>query len=418
MSMSADGARPWIAALLAASALACERPFDGAPGGWSEEELRVLFTLVVPDAPPPSPSNRYADDPRAAELGRTLFFDAGLSADGSISCASCHKPSLYFTDGQPRAVGLAPVERHTPSVIGAAWYPFVAWDGRKDSLWSQALGPIEGAEEMGSHRLLAVHEVAARHRDAYERVFGPLPALPEGLAGMNVADAHSAWDELDESEQERITSAFVNIGKAIEAYERRLQPGVSPFDRYVAALRSGDPEGGGHLTPEAVRGLAAFLGDASCIHCHNGPLFTDGTFHNVGVPSDGGEPDPGRKEGIPKLLADPFRSDGVFSDHHENPELTYLDPDFADTAGAFKTPSLRNVAKTAPYGHAGHFGSLSELLEFYKEDHHEAPALGHRDPLLDLVDTDFSATDMEAFLCSLTGPLPDAHWLSAPEETR
>jgi len=403
-------------AALALLATGCGRPASEEPGGWSPEQLSILLRMALPTDPPASPSNRYADHEGAAELGRALFFDPGLSADGSVSCASCHKPSLYFTDGQPTAVGLQAVERHTPTVLGATAYPFVGWDGHNDSLWSQALGPLEDPEEMGSHRLLVLRRIDVAHRAEYERVFGALPPLPDGLESLQPESARELWEELDPEVKSRVTDAFVNAGKSIEAYERRLHTGRAPFDEYVEALRSGDAEGGGHLTPAAVRGLEAFLGEASCIHCHNGPFFTDLSFHNLGLPSSAKPPDTGRADGVARLLANEFRSDGPHADG-TNPELAYIDSSFADAMGAFKTPSLRNVAVTAPYGHRGQFTTLEQLLDAYREDRPE-PVVGHLDPLLTLVSPDFDVSDMKAFLESLTGAPSRSDWWRAPLQTR
>ncbi len=406
---------------LLAGAWGCS-PGAGSAAGqpWSERELALIYSLSPLPPCPPSPSNRLADDEQAARLGHALFFDPRLSGDRRVSCASCHQPALYFTDGRKTSNGIGPGERHTLSLVGAPWGAFFAWDGRKDSLWSQALGPIEQADEMGSHRLLAAALVRDSHRESYEQAFGTLdPLVERALAAAGTprtaGEARAAWESLEPWAERAIDAFFADLGKAIEAYERKLLPAPAPFDDYVAALRAGDPQGAGRLSEAAVRGLRSFLGEAGCIHCHNGPLFTDFAFHNLGLPEPDGraQPDPGRSRGLRALLDDPFRSDGAFSDARENPELLYLDADFADAVGAFKTPSLRNVSRTAPYGHAGQFGALRELLGFYRGGHSSA-AIGHVDPLLAQVQPTFSVEDLLDFLETLTGPLPDARWLSAP----
>ncbi|MEL6178536.1 MAG: cytochrome-c peroxidase, partial [Myxococcota bacterium] len=221
---------------------------------------------------------------------------------------------------------------------------------------------------------------------------------------------------MSKADRDAINQVFSNVGKVLEAYQRRLIPGTSPFDRYVAALGAGDPEGGGHLSKSAQRGLRAFMGDAQCINCHNGPLLTDMTFHNLGLPrlpEAVGKPDLGRTLGSVDVLASPFNCRGGYSDAPPDArcdELTYLNPRFEDFRGAFKTPTLRNVAKTAPYMHDGRFRSLEEVLGFYKSLPGE-PELGHRELVLELLDADVSSADLVAFLESLTGPLPDATWL-------
>ncbi len=412
-----------LSANVALLASACTREGEReASDAWSDRERVVILSLSPVTPCPPAPHNRLADDDDAAALGHALFFDARLSGNGAVSCATCHDPARYFTDGRTTAVGIGPAPRHAGSVLGAAWSPFLTWDGRKDSLWSQALQPIEDGNEMGSHRLLVARLLRDQYRDQVERVLGPIaPDLDAYFAAQPVpasaAQAAEAWTELPATVRDAVDAMFVGAAKAIAAYERRLTPGAAPFDAYVAALRAGDPRGGGHLPPAAVRGLRAFLGDAGCIHCHNGPLFTDFAFHNLGLPEppDRVAPDPGRADGVRRLLADPFRSDAAFSDAASNPELTYLNRDFADALGAFRTPSLRNVARTAPYGHAGQFETLEAVLDFYVE--RGEPAIGHLDPLLEQVGR-FSVPDMTAFLESLTGPVPPPPWGAAPFAAR
>src|SRR5690606_26056971 len=185
------------------------------------------------------PTNRFADDPRAAELGRRLFFDARLSADGRVSCATCHDPERGFQDGIPLGRGIGTTDRRTMPIAGTAHAPFLFWDGRKDSQWSQALGPLESPVEHGGTRTQYAHVVATHYRSEYEALFGPLPSLV-GVphhAGP-VADPHTAstWSALPQQQRDDVTAIYVNIGKAIAAYERRVQYGESRFDRYVEAL--------------------------------------------------------------------------------------------------------------------------------------------------------------------------------------
>jgi cytochrome c peroxidase len=384
---------------------------------WSESERAVLETLVLPGTLPPS-SSAWADSPAAAHLGRRLFFDAGLGIDGEKSCSSCHDPDRFFTDGRPTAEGMSRLARNAPTVIGAAAFPFLMWDGRKDSLWSQALGPLETPEEMGSHRLLVALEIRERHAAEYTAAFGPLPALPEDLPrSATREEAVARYAALDPARREEVDEVFVRAGKALEAYERRLLPRPSPFDEFVAALEAGDPAGGDHLSEAAQRGLKAFLGEAGCIHCHNGPWFSDLAFHNVALPAGEGEPaDPGRQRGIERLLADPFRSDGRHADHLGNAELRHLDIDLERSAGAFKTPSLRNVAETGPWGHAGQFATLEEVLHHYESRPRRTTA-GNPDPLLDHVPDRLPVADLVAFLRALTGPLPPRPWGCAPDRS-
>ena len=407
---------------------------EGVDGIWTERELAILRTLTPLAPPPPSHGNRFADDPAAAELGQALFFETRLGT-GNVSCATCHVPGLYFTDGKALAKGTGTGERHTPSVIGSQYGAFFLWDGRTDSLWSQALQPFENPVEMNSSRLEVVHLVRAHHAEAYEQAFGPLPDLGDHyrfpatgrpVPGFPDDPLNVAWSSMHRDDREVVNEVFANVGKAIEAYERLLLPEPAPFDRFVAALEGGSWNGDGHLSPAAWRGLEAFIGPAGCVNCHNGPMLTDHGFHNVGLPHHGTEGldaagrarlaevlDRGRAEGAWKAVADPFRSDGPYGDADRNPELEFLAPNFEDFEGAFKTPSLRNVAMTAPFGHAGQFEDLEEVVEWYR-DLPRVPMVGHRDLVLGEFDDAVDTADLVAFLESLTGPLPDKHLLGPP----
>lgn len=403
---------------------ACRSPAPDADAPWSPAELALVRSLSPLPALPPSPGNRYADDPRAAALGHKLFFDKAFSANGAVACATCHDPQRYFTDGLPRAKGIAEAARNAPTVLGAQWLPFLFHDGRKDSLWSQALGPLESEVEHGTDRLAIAHQVFARYRADYDAIFGPLPALDDRArfgpharpVPFGSADpAHQAWLALSEADRDAINRVFANVGKALEAYERKLLPREAPFDRYVKALAAGDTKGGGYLSPSARRGLRAFVGKAQCVSCHNGPLLTDKGFHNIGlaaVPGHNGV-DVGRGFGAQQAKVDTFRCGSAYSDTQQCDELRFLNPRFEDFLGAFKTPSLRNVARTAPYMHSGQFATLGEVLQFYRTLPGKAQ-VGHREFVLTLLDPAVDTADLLAFLDALTGELPDARWLAPP----
>ena len=200
-----------------------------------------------------------ADDRRAAELGHRLFFDAGLSRDGSVSCATCHVPDLLFTDGRATSRGLADTSRNAPTLVGAAHSPWMFWDGRRDSLWAQALGPLEAPAEMGSTRTAVVRRVTTDPTLAtlYRRVFGNPPSFaeddPRSAGPFGTPDERSAWLALSERERRGVDEAFSNIGKALGAYERLLVPGPSRFDRYVDGdtprAEKHTAESGGPRTP-------------------------------------------------------------------------------------------------------------------------------------------------------------------------
>jgi cytochrome c peroxidase len=385
-----------VAILLAAAAFWFIR--SPAPGAWTETEMALIQSLWIGSLPPvpADPSNAVADDPRAARLGQRLFFDTRLSANGAVACATCHQPELLFTDGLDVAQGVARGERNSMSLVGVAYSPWMFWDGRKDSLWAQALAPLESPVEHGGSRrqfaeLLASDEV---YRMEYEALFGK----PREL-----------------SEQDAVTKVFVNMGKAIAAYERLLLPGASQFDRYVGALlEHNEPPTDSILSDDEATGLRLFIGDAQCINCHNGPLFTNNEFHNTAVlPVAGKLPSLGRVGAVREVSDDPFNCLGEFSD---NPTGRCSELRFArrgdELIGAHKTPSLRNVALTAPYMHAGQMNSLADIIDQYNR----APLamVGHNEAK-PLSLSRKERKQLEAFLHTLDGPISTSpEWLQAP----
>ena len=417
------------ALLLAALGAASPGP-AGERALYTPEELAAIMTHAPPPArSPPDPTDRVADEPRAAILGQALFFDAGLSPSGTISCASCHQPARAFTDGRALAKGLAVGTRNTPTLLGVADNHWFFWDGRADSLWSQVLQVVENPREFGSDRLTVAHAIAdnpALSR-AYEQVFGPMPPLGDGARfppqGRPEADETSpdarAWDAMAAADRDAVDRVFANVGKAIEAYERKLAGGPSPFDRYVEGLKTGDPGKLALLSPAAKRGLRLFVGAGHCDLCHAGPDFSDGEFHDIGLPVPPGEdPDEGRAAGIEELRVDPFNGIGRFSDDPAaaRDRLAYL-PSPQSQLGAFKTPSLRNVALTAPYMHDGRFARLRDVLAFYAEGKAASRGrlVGTREETLALVPhlTASEISDLVAFLETLDSAPPPAA-LTAP----
>ena len=182
------------------------------------------------------------------------------------------------------------------------------------------------------------------------------------------------------SDQRLVNRVFANLGKALAAYERRLVPGPVRFDAYISAVLDGD-SGRQHTTfsDREIRGLRLFLGKARCIECHNGPLLTNNEFHNTGVLSAPGDlPDRGRIAGVRQVRSDPFNCSGSFSD---DPQGQCAELRFARTGvellGALRTPSLRNLAQTAPFMHQGQLVTLAEVVRHYNR----APAamIGHNE---------------------------------------
>jgi len=168
---------------------------------WSEAEVVTLKSLWIGSLPalPPDPSNLYADNSRAAEFGQKLFFDTRLSSNGEVACATCHKPELMFSDGLPLAQGVGTTSRKTMTIIGTAYSPWMFWDGRKDSQWAQALGPLESAVEHGGTRAQYAHLIDEVYRAEYESIFGSLPdfsdraRFPEVAAPVEDESARAAW---------------------------------------------------------------------------------------------------------------------------------------------------------------------------------------------------------------------------------
>jgi cytochrome c peroxidase len=369
-----------------------------ALGGCTDETLftgeqrELLEAYRLPPKPPADPSNQYADDPRAAVLGKMFYFDTRFSgslaapndgvSNGSlgaagtterISCASCHDPALGGTDHRSRptatSLGAGYTGRNSPTVINAAFSDVTRggwqfWDGRKDSLWSQALAPSESAVEHNGTRLAFAHVIHDHYRGAYEAVFGPLPPLDDtGRFPLAGKPGDAAFDDMAPPDRAAVNRVFANFGKAIAAYERRLvstsfEP--SAFDRMLA----GDDAA---MSAAAVRGAKLFIGKAACDECHRGATFSDFKFHNIGCPQEGEhapEIDTGRHDGLALVRADLFNRAGAFSDHADDTHMAKLVAVEADL-GAFKTASLRNLGKTAPYMHDGVYGNLWDVVNHY-----------------------------------------------------
>jgi cytochrome c peroxidase len=341
-------------------------------------------------------TNRYGDDVLAAELGHRLFFDTRLSPKG-ISCAGCHDPAKYFTDGRPLAQGIGVGSRNTPTVVDSARRRWIGWDGKFDSVWSQALSPIEHPAEMGGSRA-RLHEVVRDDPDLramYERVFGALPAS-------------------------QTDAATANLLKALGAYQRQLQSPKAPIDRLIASLRGqegGDLEA---LGTEALRGLALFVSKAGCYQCHRGPSFTDEEFHSLGlVGANGRVPDdPARLAAIDFLRANPMNAAGIFSDAPSSPKAAMVRGlrRAPDLFGQFRTPPLRGVAQTAPFMHDGRMATLEDVVRFYDTLEGASPIGHHGESVLAPLGLGESGrADLMAFLRSLTPGPSEERWWKPPQ---
>jgi cytochrome c peroxidase len=289
------------------------------------------------------------DNPIGADkvaLGKLLYFDPRFSKDRTISCASCHNPYHGFADPSPTSAGVARAlgGRNSPTVINRLFSAEQFWDGRAPDLERQAHGPLVNPVEMAmpSH-----DEVVAR----VKAIKGYAPLFRKAFGDETV--------DID------------RVGKAIAAYERTVVAGNSPFDRYQA----GETDA---LSASAARGKALFDGRANCKACHTGFNFTDETYQNIGVGMDRSQPDVGR-EAVTKDAAD---------------------------RGKFKTPTLRNVAQTAPYMHDGSEPTLAATIEFYDRGGVPNPNLSKEIRPLKL--TLQEKRDLVAFLESLTGEVTNA----------
>ena len=317
-----------------------------AAAAFTEAEVRAIASHGPwPPAFRPDPSNRASGNPDAIELGERLFFERRLSASGEVSCSRCHLPERNWSDGEARARGLALIDRNTPSITNVRLARWFGWDGAHDSLWSQGIRPILDAKEMGAS---AAHVAKLVRSDAdyacrYRKAFGAPPA-----------------------EDERV---LVDVAKALAAFQETVTSARTAFDEFRDALAQGDAAGIARYPDAAKRGLAIFIGKGSCSVCHAGPAFSNGEFHDTGIPFfiEPGRVDPGRHEGIRKLLASRFNLLGPYNDDAARATATGTRHVALEhrNFGEFKTPTLRNLALTAPYMHNGRMATLRDVVQHY-----------------------------------------------------
>jgi cytochrome c peroxidase len=444
----------------------------GREGPLSDEELAQLRAYTLRADPPADASNAFGDLVAAAQLGKLLYFERGFAGElrapynvapgangalgaagerGKVSCADCHDPAAGGADprSQPSATSLGSgyTTRNAPTVINAAYAPlWQFWDGHADSLWSQALAPPEGETECNGSRLGVVHVLEEKYRLEFERAFGagtlpnelqdrtrfPEQGKPGTVTGCQRGDATAnepfddAFDCMSSADKAIVNGIYVQFGKAIAAYERRLVSGAfapSPFDRFM----EGDAQA---MSPAAIRGARLFVGRAGCAECHRGPTFSDFAFHNIGVPQTGEyvpAVDLGRSAGIKALMqltgADGVNNDqfnftrqSLYSDQPDDRHIAALGSSApgsstpaSPTDGQFKTPTLRNVARTAPYMHDGAYKTLWDVVNHYNFGGATGPYSGRKDPALaPLLLTDAEQGDLVEFLRALDdGPAKD-----------
>ncbi len=415
-------------ALFFLAALCSARAEDGPE--FSGQELAIVREMSPLPPVPPDETNAFADDPRAARFGQFLFFDRRLSANERVACSTCHDPARAFTDGKMLAEGLGKGVRHTPALWNVAHNRWYFWDGRADTLWSQLLRPIESPTEHGISRLQVAHLLCrdSQLKTSYEALFGQLPPLAQKdrfpSSGCPVPDdpanpQQKAWDSMQPSDQEAVNRVFVNVAKSIAAYERRLISRNSLFDQFVDALKTNDTAGIGRYPASAQRGLKLFIGRGNCRLCHGGPNFTDGEFHDTRLRTSDGGPlrDAARYLGAEQVLRDSFNARSIYSDDRTGPTAEKIEflANGPQNWGLFKTPTLRNVAATAPYMHHGQLTTLRAVALHYSllpdaaDTHHPERILVR----LNLSDSEVD--DLVAFLESLTDIKLDPALLRQPE---
>jgi cytochrome c peroxidase len=287
----------------------------------------------------PEPAHNRST-PERVVLGKALFFDPRLSGSDWISCASCHNPALGWSDGLPTGIGdgMKRLKRHTPTIVNIGFATPLMWDGRAPNLEEQALGPIAAGEEMNQDIPGLIKKLS--------RLEGYVSMFEKAYPGEGITEK--------------------SIGKALAAYQRTVLSTESPFDRW----RKGDARA---VSDSAKRGFDLFTGKANCVKCHEGFNFSDNGFHNIGLKPTGPEPDMGR-----------FGQRKV-----------------AIMRGAFKTPTLRDIALTAPYMHNGMYATLEEVVEHYDRGGDVQDNLSPEMKPLDL--TAQEKADLVAFMKSLTG---------------
>lgn len=422
--------------LLCLVATGCDRPSDSSADGdatasadlvdghFTRDEYETIQQLSPLPEIPEDATNRVSGDPAAAHLGRFLFFDKRLSADDNVNCASCHDPDHGFSVPTNLGQGQGTTPRHPPTLLNVAYQRWFDWDGKADSLWSQAARPLEAPAEHGTART-AIVKLTYRDdelRRAYERVFDELPDIDAADLPSNArprpdepdSSPHRAWKSMAEQRRRQINRIFSNHLKAIAAYVEQLRSGDAPFDTYVEGLETDDTDKRSVISESAKRGLELFVDDGRCVLCHNGPDFSDHTFHNLQLsprPWMGDEPDEGRWLGVKRLKDNPFNATSRYSDAPDGEQakwLKYLKRTPEDH-GQFKTPTLRNVSRTPPYMHGGHFETLEEVVRFYSTLD-ESNTIGHREEMLQpLALSQQQIDDLVNFLETLDGePLPQS----------
>lgn len=340
---------------------------------WSDQEIKKLKQFSVLNARKhKDPSNRFINNFEAINFGRMLFNNTQLSGNGHTSCSSCHIKQNAFTDNRVVPRGRRRSSRNTPTLLNVNKQNWFSWDGRKDSLWAQAISSIESPREQNFSRTQLFHLISEtpQYKQQYEKIFRhKLPPHNELNNYPYKASLHgniselNAWKDLSAYQKKNINLAFTNVGKAIAAYVSTIKSAPTRFDRFIKQLiRTGSSQ---KLNESEQKGLKIFISEKTgCNNCHTDFVFSDGEFHNIGTSSPN---DNGRSEIIEYVISDDFNCLGKYSDATpaECLNLLYANTDRHSLSGTYKTPTLRSISKTAPYMHDGRYRTLYETLQHY-----------------------------------------------------
>jgi cytochrome c peroxidase len=384
---------------------------------WSAEEWARIKTLSPLPDPPPDTTNQYVGNDAAIRLGQEFYFDTRFSGNATlldalgqdvpyaraakgtpinVACATCHDPKRGGSDftSAPNTVSIGAgwYDVNSEQTVNSAYYPLLYWNGRTDSLWSQAAQVSESGVSMNGTRLNTFWVINndPHYREQYTAVFGdqwPLPAAPTTADfPLTGKPGQPAFDNMTVDNKQAVTRVWVNFAKAIAAYEYTLISRDSTFDTFVTEGSASTA-----ISPAAKRGARLFVGKAACIDCHSGPLFSDGLFHDIGVPQVGDhvptvadcpstnsrcDCTPGNEKGtclpagawagLLRLSAsvepatgtnfNNTRRDSMWSDDGSDTSRAayYGPPTDTSLKGAWRTPSLRDAALTPPYMHDGY----------------------------------------------------------------
>jgi cytochrome c peroxidase len=359
-----------------------------------ESKCAQWQSYVLPKLLPAARGNAYADNEAAAALGMKVFYDNRFSQSGSgVACVNCHDPEHAFAERKPTSHTIQEVARNAPDLINAAWYTGLRfWDGKVDNLWSAPLFTFEQDAEMGSSRLAVAHTLASIYKIRYEKIFGPLPDLSDTKRfPASGKPGTPEFDRMSEQDKDLVNRVYVNVGKALEAYIRKLAAGRSAFDDFMNGSAK-------LLSADAQRGMVVFT-RYGCDGCHSGPTFTDQGFHNLGIPGKSGQPlDLARAGGIALANKWQFSSASKFADPETGASPVKIAAVVGEPGG-FRTPSLRNVDLTSPYGHNGAFATLDQAIEAHARVLPQGTAPNAQDK-----------HDLIEFLHSLTGRPPMPPW--------